>query len=389
MNKTAVFEIKKVCLLLVLMFGTAINCHGRFSMEYIGKRTKLFYNGTPISFLQCVNQQLQRYPESRIQDIVLFARQAANGSTGISTDKKQAWKAFQKEFSSTVPADIPLIEIISPDFCRINFGAWKKAGLPAKWLFNMWYASMTMGPQDLEIFKGYISLLKRVPGIKHTELLEYIKNTQDDLKNHSAHYIKKYRPAYCVISTRFLTAFPVLKAASKLPERPVKVIAVDGKAASGKTTLAKYLALILETDAVHMDDFFLPMELRSKARLSEPGGNVQYERFMTEVLPFLHQKKAFSYRRFDCSEMQIGATQNISISSWRIVEGAYSLHPKFGNYADLKVFFNISPEEQIARIRKRNGERKAKDFISRWIPMEEKYISAFNIKKQANIILGN
>lgn len=71
------------------------------------------------------------------------------------------------------------------------------------------------------------------------------------------------------------------------------------------------------------------------------------------------------------------------------MEGAYSLHPEFGCYADLKVFFDISKAEQIKRIRKRNGEQKAAIFAKRWIPMEEKYIKKFDIKAKADIIIGN
>jgi uridine kinase len=182
---------------------------------------------------------------------------------------------------------------------------------------------------------------------------------------------------------------PVLLAAAKLPEREIYVIAIDGRAASGKTTLAGNLARILETESVHMDDFFLLPELRTPARLAEPGGNVHYERFMKEVLPGLRRADTFSYQKFDCSKMQLGAMRNIPASRWRIVEGAYSHHPVLGNYADLKVFFDITPSEQIARIRKRNGERKAGEFIKKWIPMEEKYISSFDIKKRADIIIGN
>jgi oligoribonuclease (3'-5' exoribonuclease) len=55
----------------------------------------------------------------------------------------------------------------------------------------------------------------------------------------------------------------------------------------------------------------------------------------------------------------------------------------------LKVFFDISPTKQISRIRKRNGERKALEFLKKWIPMEEKYISTFQIKKKAQIIIGS
>ena len=87
--------------------------------------------------------------------------------------------------------------------------------------------------------------------------------------------------------------------------------------------------------------------------------------------------------------MQPGKMRNIPAARWRIVEGAYSLHPAFGSYADLKVFLDISKEEQIKRIRKRNGEQKAAIFAKRWIPMEEKYINTFDIKSKADIIVGN
>ena len=69
------------------------------------------------------------------------------------------------------------------------------------------------------------------------------------------------------------------------------IIAIDGRAASGKSTLAQQLGELLDADVIHMDDFFLPPSLRTKERLSEPGGNVHYERFAEEV-PLLYTGKA-------------------------------------------------------------------------------------------------
>lgn len=74
-------------------------------------------------------------------------------------------------------------------------------------------------------------------------------------------------------------------------------------------------------------------------------------------------------------------------SRWRIVEGAYSLHPEFGKYADLKIFYDISPDEQMRRIYERNGAKNARIFQTRWIPLEEKYIENFNIRKKADLVL--
>lgn len=86
----------------------------------------------------------------------------------------------------------------------------------------------------------------------------------------------------------------------------MRIIAIDGRCAAGKTTLAARLAKELGGDVIHMDDFFLPPALRTQERRSEPGGNVHYERFLTEVMPKLASGQAFSYQRFDCSRMAPG-----------------------------------------------------------------------------------
>ena len=70
-------------------------------------------------------------------------------------------------------------------------------------------------------------------------------------------------------------------------------VALDGCCASGKTTLARRLARELEADVVPMDDFFLPPKLRMPDRLSQPGGNVHYERFSIQIIdPLLAAKRA-------------------------------------------------------------------------------------------------
>lgn len=100
--------------------------------------------------------------------------------------------------------------------------------------------------------------------------------------------------------TEIITAYEKLKPAG------AGVIAIDGRAASGKTTLAAALAAETGGAVVHMDDFFLPAELRTPQRLAAPGGNVHAERFAEEVLPFLRQGRPFCYRRFDCRVMDYG-----------------------------------------------------------------------------------
>ena len=66
-------------------------------------------------------------------------------------------------------------------------------------------------------------------------------------------------------------------------EAPV-CLAIEGGSASGKTTLGKILAKRYDCTVFHMDDFFLRAEQRTAARFAEPGGNVDRERFLAEVL---------------------------------------------------------------------------------------------------------
>lgn len=166
-----------------------------------------------------------------------------------------------------------------------------------------------------------------------------------------------------------------------------KIIAIDGRCASGKTTLAQELGAYLGAGIVHMDDFFLPAWLRTPERLSQPGGNVHYERFLEEVMPALRKSQAFFYRKFDCSAMQLTKTVEVAASPYRIVEGAYSQHPAFSDYADIRIFCDIEPEWQLSRILERNGEEALRVFKERWIPMEEQYFREYEIRQRADYVV--
>ncbi len=168
----------------------------------------------------------------------------------------------------------------------------------------------------------------------------------------------------------------------------IRIIAIDGRCAAGKTTLAAELAEQLGGDVIHMDDFFLPPKLRTPERRSEPGGNVHYERFLTEVIPKLASGEAFSYQRFDCSRMAPGDRIPVQNNGFVFVEGAYSCHPVLGNYMDRKVFLDIDRVNQTERIRGRNGEDRLQDFLQLWIPLEEAYFQAFSVEENADYIIN-
>ncbi len=163
-------------------------------------------------------------------------------------------------------------------------------------------------------------------------------------------------------------------------------VAIDGNCSAGKTALAALLKTIYPCNVFHMDDFFLPEELKTPARLAEPGGNVHYERFAREILPHLAGKKAFSYHPFDCRRQAPGEIITVRPQKLNIIEGVYSLHPALAHAYHLKVFLAIDPRTQDKRLRKRSGPLLYKRFIEEWLPLENSYFREFRIMEQCHLV---
>ena len=164
------------------------------------------------------------------------------------------------------------------------------------------------------------------------------------------------------------------------------IIAIDGKCTAGKTTLAAQLAKRYECNVFHMDAFFLRPEQRTPERYAETGGNIDRERFLREVLEPLQYGTAFSYRPFDCRTLALAEPVQVTPRQLNIIEGSYSMHPYFGDPYDLKILLTVSVQLQKERILERPAFLHQR-FFGEWIPMENRYLDAFQIAEKADIIL--
>ena len=150
-------------------------------------------------------------------------------------------------------------------------------------------------------------------------------------------------------------------------DRPI-LVAIDGRCGSGKTTLGEYLKGQFDCNLFHMDDFFLRPEQRTPERMAQDGGNVDYERFQNEILDHISEPDGLTYTTYDCKSQTLKDSVTAPWKFLNIVEGSYSQHPYFGQIYDLRFFCETDSNEQLRRIRLRNGEKMAERFRTEWIP---------------------
>ncbi len=332
------------------------------------------------TFRDCVTAQLRQHPSMQPQDLLKLCYQAANGGDHLLTDLAGATDCFWAEFQIVSPTDEPLYEPISDDYMRVNLGAWKRAELPGEWLLRLFLKGSGV-KCSLIAYLNVVDALN-FPGWQDARCAYTAQGMP--AVHHSDGYRQQEQPAYRVVSRTYEGCLSILQKTAGLAGG---VIAIDGRAAAGKSTLARRLGDVLDAPVIAMDDFFLPPALRTKDRLAEVGGNIHYERFQTEVLPDLRRGTAFAYRQFDCGCMDYLATpKQIPAGKWRIVEGSYSHHPRFSDYAALKVFVTVDARTQVSRILARNGAEMAARFQREWIPMEETYFTHFQILKKADVV---
>lgn len=164
-------------------------------------------------------------------------------------------------------------------------------------------------------------------------------------------------------------------------------IAIEGNSGSGKSTLAKLINSMYDCNLFHMDDYFLRPEQKTESRLIEVGGNIDYERFDMEVINGLKSNSKFSYQVYNCKTLKLDEIHNAEPKVLNIIEGVYSMHPRFIDIYDLKIFLEIDEKTQVERILKRSGEFMLNRFIDEWIPMENEYFNKMNIRGKSDVIL--
>lgn len=344
--------------------------------------------------INILQEHVARYPKMQIQDLAKLIYQSEFGGGHLITDAAKSLKRIQEEYQSLNSQNAyhsPVVESIGNGMCRIYLSCLSN-GLSANVLNQMFVQSANNHKGTIEGLEQKIEFcLKACKNnelpFSHKEAKAFFENWKLQgypAMSHSDIYRENYHPAYRVITESFGQIYNVIQRIEK--EQPF-VVAIDGMSASGKTTLGQSLhENYPESNLFHMDDYFLQPHQRTEERLAEVGGNVDYERFMDEIILHLDDKDGLSCRKFDCQTQLLGSEIHVPWKPLVIIEGSYSQHPYFGEPYDLRIFSEISEEEQKKRILKRNGPEMLERFLDEWIPKENAYFKHYKIKQKSGFL---
>lgn len=337
---------------------------------------------------------MQRYPKAQLIDLYKALFQTAFGCAHAVTDVESARDWIVREFSEMPETKLPLLEALPGEHYRVSLD-WLKEGLSAETLARLFQRSARPTPCATAVLRKCLAILLELAEEGTLPFSE--EQTQKSVHewcsfgfpscHHSQPFRDAYSPAYRLIHKDYIPLLPLLCRIDKaLAEKAQPIfLAIDGGSAAGKSTLALFLQRFYSCTVFHMDDYFLQPNQRTNERLAEPGGNVDRERFLQEVLLPLHQGKEATVRAYDCQLGQLMPPTQILPGRLNIIEGAYSMHPLLQSNYDLSVFLEIAPELQHLRILRREKMPMQQQFFDQWIPMENAYFSAFRIPAQCTL----
>lgn len=334
-----------------------------------------------------------RYPAMEPQDGVKLVYQNELGGGHLVADPAQSLERLRAEHAAAPRTPgAPLAEDIGNGLVRVMLGAVEEGEYPLEALDRDFVRSAALHRGDMDCFRQKLEVLRQMAwegafGFSLQALEDYLAPylaSGCPPASHSQGYRAAYRPAYRVMLR--CACLPLLvREAEALAAGPGRaVVALDGRCASGKTTLAARLARERGWSVVHMDHFFLRPEQRTPQRYAQPGGNVDHERFLEEVLLPLRRGERPVYRPYDCHAQALRPPVSLEPDPVVLVEGSYACHPALWEHYDLRAFLTVDPALQLERLRAREGEEQARTFQERWIPLEERYFSAYGVEARCD-----
>ncbi|MEG1528429.1 MAG: hypothetical protein RR248_05555 [Clostridia bacterium] len=344
-------------------------------------------------FVDILLKHYNKYPLMRIDDFVKLIYQSEFGAH-FNPNYDVILQGIEEECRNLTPQIKPTMPI-SSNLVRVDLQDCLYKGVKFSILANMFCLSSLEGNQE-SICQKFDILLDLIQSKKINLSLNATKAFLINYKkspyalSHSMAYSKNYQPHYRVIDSKLWQLYKVIEIIEGIADKKgTVVVAFEGCSASGKTTTAGIIKNYFGSrcNLFHTDNFFLPQSLKTKERLAEIGGNINYEK-LQELLHSIRQGQVVGYQSFDCHTQTF---TNISLppSNINIVEGVYSLHPTLIKNYDQIFLFSVDKYVQQQRITLRDGQEGLKQYNEVWLPLENKYLNSLALQGEVNYIDAN
>lgn len=318
-------------------------------------------------FKQYLIQTYKNYPKATLQDYIKLIFQSEFAGGHMIKSRDFALQYLTDELSSIEGKNVDLYEYISPSIVRINLEAYKYHQLDTTKLINLFIDSANLNYPNITI-NSKVETLQKL--IKNMQIIinDYLDTFLNDFKlnpqpvHHSKQYREYYNPHYRVINSSLLPLeFKVLKLQNyldSLPKDKLTIIALEGRCASGKTTITN---LLKNVTIIHADDFFSKTDVLDFKSLES-------------LLSKLELNKQIEYTTYNCMNDTYTKKTILKTSNVVIVEGVYSYHQKIRKHFDKLIYIEADKTKQLERLKIRSTNTQLLDkFINIWIPREEEY----------------
>ena len=159
------------------------------------------------------------------------------------------------------------------------------------------------------------------------------------------------------------------------------VIAIDGPAGAGKTTLAHEIFLALSpkmsVNVIHMDDLY-------------DGWENALTDDLTQILQYLstqHQsQQSANLSRYNWATSSFGPPEVIQPADLLILEGVGSGDKSLQDQFTALIWIDIDPEIGVQRVIHRDGPRVGSQ-MQKWLGTQQQYFSQHSTREKADFIL--
>jgi uridine kinase len=157
---------------------------------------------------------------------------------------------------------------------------------------------------------------------------------------------------------------------------PVRLVAVDGPAGSGKTTFANRLGAALDCQVIHSDDFPVPWE-------EGPGG--WFHALESQVLRPLERGLPGGFRRYDWVRGEYAEPVTVPAAPVLVIEGVGTARASVSRLLAYTVWVEAPEAVRLRRVLERDGPELEPRWRE-WFAAERAWFAEDRTRDRADLI---